>query len=183
MIAYFDICPFETWQKHQRRNAYIMLVNKTYFTAEVKKCLFNLINCLNCAVCNVRTQFQCDNGWCVSRCYRCNGYPLCPDRSDERDCRKFVKISLLRLLAKFPPYERVYSVTQQLVGEMGATWEPSQSTKSPRTWTRRLGSATVRHKRRQRGVTDMTDRQTNFPRMITRQSASRFVYFCRMYVW
>ena len=43
-------------------------------------------NCV--ADCNIRTQFQCDNGYCISRCYRCNGYPVCSDESDERDCRK-----------------------------------------------------------------------------------------------
>jgi len=45
---------------------------------------------LNCvAVCNVATQFQCDNGNCVSRSYVCNGISGgCTDGSDERDCRK-----------------------------------------------------------------------------------------------
>jgi len=46
----------------------------------------NVFNCV--AVCNVASQFQCDNGNCVSRSYVCDQYRSCSDGSDERDCRK-----------------------------------------------------------------------------------------------
>ena len=50
---------------------------------------YSVLFVVNCVVdCNVRTQFQCDNGVCISRCYVCNRYRSCSDGSDERDCRE-----------------------------------------------------------------------------------------------
>jgi len=67
------------------------LANKTCSTAKIKdtghKSDANVFNCV--AVCNVASQFQCDNGNCASRSIVCNGFSGgCTDGSDERDCRK-----------------------------------------------------------------------------------------------
>ncbi|XP_071551533.1 uncharacterized protein [Panulirus ornatus] len=36
--------------------------------------------------CSASRMFQCSNGQCISRSFRCNGQPDCQDRSDERNC-------------------------------------------------------------------------------------------------
>ena len=46
-------------------------------------CLF--INTGNYTKCG-DDQFQCDDHYCIPKDLVCNGYPECPDSSDEKDC-------------------------------------------------------------------------------------------------
>lgn len=47
--------------------------------------------------CNIPGNFMCSNGRCIPGAWQCDGLPDCFDESDEKECREYIKLWIVKL--------------------------------------------------------------------------------------